>query len=210
MHPGARARILLIATLAGVVAACQPSAPASTQAAASQAGAGTSAGRTLPPGGAPSTSAVAPSPAVSGPVATVGQGTSGSWTVTLSGPMTGAGTHTGSGLVSCTLLDYDGSGTLYWGASMVDPTAPFGTLSNWSMSEEPGSEMLQANVGGLEGGVWVAQSTSGTASVTGSGAPDHTGHVSGQGSFRFMTDGPLFTIAIDASCSDLSDGGGTD
>lgn len=124
----------------------------------------------------------------------------GSWTVTLTGPMTGAGTHTGTGLVTCTRLDY--GGTYYWGASMVDLQAAFGTLSNWSMSEEPGRELLLANVGGLEGGVWLAQTGSLTASVTGSGAPGANAHVSGQGSFRYGEDGPVFTIDIAADCSE--------
>jgi hypothetical protein len=178
-----------------LVAACQSTLPA---------------GQPAAPGGAqrnvPTAAVTAPPAQTVAPFSF----TPGSWTVTLSGPMTGAGTHRGSGLVACTLLPFDGSGELYWGASMADLTAPFGELSDWTMSEQPGSEQLHAIVGGLEGGVWVAVSTSGTASITGSGAADHTGHVSGQGSFSYSVDGPLFTIAIDANCSDVTDNGGTD
>ena len=200
-----------ILALAAFVAACQSNTPPAAQTLGPGSpgpASGASPSAALPPG-IPGSSPLTPSPAATSPAPTNGQGTAGSWTVTLDGPMTGAGTHTGTGTVACTLIDY-GTGTMYWGASMVDVAAPFGTLSNWSMTEEPDREELHAIVGGLEGGVWVALSTTGTASVTGTGAPDHTGHVSGQGTFKYTVDGPLFTITIDASCSDLPDGGGTD
>jgi hypothetical protein len=124
----------------------------------------------------------------------------GSWTVTLTGPGIGAGTHMGTGLVTCTRTE--AGGTFYWGASMVDPYAPFGTMTDWTMASEPGRNILTATVGGIEGGVWVAQTGSLNASVTGSGAPGTNAHVSGHGSFRFKEDGPTFTIDIAADCSE--------
>jgi hypothetical protein len=128
----------------------------------------------------------------------------GSYSVVLTGPKTGAGTYSGTGDVYCAATTIDGR--IYWSATAVFPTAPFGELSNFMLQQNPSnSDTVSATAGGMETGLWQASSNLAgqTAHVGGSGAPGTDAHVSGDGTFT-DSEGKVFTIQIAADCSDTS------
>jgi hypothetical protein len=128
----------------------------------------------------------------------------GSYSVVLTGPKTGAGTYSGTGDVYCAGTTIDGR--IYWSATAIFPTAPFGDLSNFMLQQNVSNfDTVSATAGGMETGLWQASSNlSGqTAHVGGSGASGTNAHVSGDGTFTDST-GAVFSIHITADCSDTS------
>ena len=85
-------------------------------------------------------------------------------------------------------------------------TAPFGSLTDVGMQQNPGGfDTVSATAGGMETGSWFARSDTANASatVTGSGGPGSNGHVTGHGSWSDSA-GHTFTIDATIECSDTS------
>lgn len=128
----------------------------------------------------------------------------GHYVVDLTGPKTGAGSHVGTGDVYCAATTIDGR--IYWSATGVYPTAPFGEVSNFDLQQNPsGFDTVLAVAGGMETGQWFARSNMAgeTAHVAGNGAPGTNGHVSGDGTFTDSA-GTVFKIHVSADCSETS------
>ena len=128
----------------------------------------------------------------------------GAYSVTLTGPKTGAGTYVGTGYVLCAAPTIDGR--LYWSAQVVIFNALPGSLTDIGLQQNPaGFDTVSATAGGIETGSWFARSdiANSSATVTGSGGPGSNGHLTGHGSW---TDSDSHTFTIDATleCSDTS------
>jgi len=131
-------------------------------------------------------------------------GPGGSYTVTLTGPKTGAGTYVGSTNVICAAPTINGR--LYWSAIGLVLSGVGGSLTDFNLQQDPdGRDTVMATAGGMDTGSWFAASNiaGDTAKVVGDGEPGVQAHVSGEGSFT-DSEGRVFTIHVAAECSDTS------
>lgn len=128
--------------------------------------------------------------------------TKGQYSVSLTGSnKTGAGTYAGVADIYCTQTK-DGT-NFFWTALMVLPNAPFGSLTDFNLQENPsGWDSVSATAGGIDAGLWFARSDfpQQTAEVTGTGVPGTDARIVGDGTFQDA--GKTYTIHVTAECSE--------
>jgi hypothetical protein len=166
---------------AGPTSPSQPSGAAPSPDAtvtATPGGAGASSAPTTPPTSAPNPTSAPPS---------------AGWAVTLTGKQTGAGAHTGTAAVTCFRTTTNGID--YWNVTMVDVTAAFGEVTDFSLTSEPGRVTLRATAGGMETGSWMMSSDTGDATLTATAGS--TTHISARGAAGGAT------MEFEADCTDV-------
>jgi hypothetical protein len=141
-----------------------------------------------------------PAQATPAPAPTAGPQAKGSWSVTLTGKKSGAGTYSGTGDVYCSAVSPSG-GALQWTGAMNNFSGPISQIS--LLDDGPQSSILVQTPGGIEGGQWFVSSTTpgAAAQVTGSG-DESEAHVSAHGSWS--DESGSYSVDVSLDCSDVS------